>query len=119
MTRELIYLGWLGAKNFGDDLIYESWRAAIDRPLDLVAPLHCRDYIRHPISSTRSVLRARSGESVILLGGGTTLGFDIWARHVDLTQRVFGSARVVAAGAGAAASTDSYLTGLQEQDWSR
>ncbi|WIE72645.1 polysaccharide pyruvyl transferase family protein [Curtobacterium sp. MCJR17_020] len=115
--RSLVYLGWQGNANFGDDLLHETWRAALDDPLDIVAPLNARDYLRGAASFARDRLRTRRAERVVLIGGGTTVGFAAWAEHARLAARNYGAAGIVGVGLGAAASSDTYALDRHQQDW--
>ncbi|GAA1587169.1 polysaccharide pyruvyl transferase family protein [Leucobacter aridicollis] len=117
-SRELVYLGWQGEGNFGDELIYDYWRAALGRKLDVKAPLILRKYLmrRAPrFLADRAKLLGR--DRAILLGGGTTIGFAAWANHTRLAQRMFGAHHVFSAGAGIAAADDSFTLRTQPQDW--
>ncbi|GAA1799588.1 polysaccharide pyruvyl transferase family protein [Leucobacter iarius] len=115
--RSLVYLGWLGHQNFGDDLLHATWQRALDRPLDCIAPLHRRDYARSPLKFLAQRFRMRGSERLVLLGGGTTIGFDSWAYHLGTAARAFGAAGAVVPGAGAAESTDAHALGLQRTNW--
>lgn len=117
--RRLVYLGWQGFNNFGDDLLHEAWKYALDDNLDIEAPLFIRDYIKRGFSFLKSRLKLVGSESLILLGGGTTIGFSSWAGHAHNAVNFYGSAGIVLAGAGAAAGNDSYALGLQESNWKR
>lgn len=115
--REFIYLGWLGQDNFGDDLLHATWRAALKRPLDIVAPLHRKQYLRKPGRFVRERLRTARSQRLVLLGGGTTIGFDSWAYHLRVAIRAYGAAGAIVPGAGAAESTDAHALGLQRVNW--
>lgn len=112
-----IYLGWHGNGNFGDDLLRDVWKALLPTGSLVDAPLTRRGYWdrRREVASVLARLGLR--RRVLLLGGGTAIGFANWAGHIWRARMVFGARRVVIAGAGAAASDDAYLTGLQSQDW--
>lgn len=112
-----MYLGWQSRGNFGDDLLLETWRAALDDPLDVLAPLYLRDLPRTGLRYLRDRARMTGSERAILLGGGTAIGFRGWADHVSTAKRMYATDSVVIAGAGAATATDEYALGLQEQDW--
>jgi polysaccharide pyruvyl transferase WcaK-like protein len=116
--REIVYLGWQGFGNFGDDLLHETWRLALGRPLEVEAPLNGSGYRRRIVRFAADRLRLIGSERIVLLGGGTTVGFANWAAHVDLARRCYGARAVITAGAGAAASHDLYSTSAQPQDWS-
>ncbi|WP_158861847.1 polysaccharide pyruvyl transferase family protein [Leifsonia sp. AG29] len=115
--RDLIYLGWQGFRNFGDDLLHETWRAALDHPLDVCAPLG-RDYLRRAPSVAVARLRGLGRERLVLLGGGTTVGFANWGRNARRALRAYGADALVVAGAGIAARDDAHALSTQEQDWS-
>ncbi|QZQ55981.1 polysaccharide pyruvyl transferase family protein [Curtobacterium sp. TC1] len=115
--RSFVYLGWQGHANFGDDLLHETWRAALDDPLDIVAPLNARDYLRGAASFARDRLRTRRAERVVLIGGGTTVGFAAWAEHARLAARNYVAAGIVGVGLGAAAGSDTYALDRHQQDW--
>jgi hypothetical protein len=115
--RTFIYLGWQGRGNFGDDLLYETWRAALQSNLGLKAPLYWRDLANAAPSLIRSRLTLIGSEKVLLLGGGTTLGFANWAKHISQSKTLFGIKNVFSAGAGSAESGDQYATNIQAQDW--
>ncbi|MFE7843720.1 polysaccharide pyruvyl transferase family protein [Microbacterium sp. NPDC057407] len=116
--RELIYLGWQGNDNFGDELLYEAWKAALDRPLAITAPLTPR---RYAVTEAPRFLRDRvsslGAERLVLLGGGTTIGFGTWARHTRLARRMFAASGVIIPGAGAAERGDDALLSTQPYDW--
>lgn len=116
MNRELVYLGWQGYNNFGDDLLHDTWRAALDAPLDVQAPLHTRAHLRRAPQTLALRLRSIGTERLVLLGGGTTIGFGTWAGHVRRAGFAYG-ADVVGLGLGAAESTDAHLLSTQPQDW--
>lgn len=116
--RSLIYLGWQGNDNFGDELLYDSWRAALGDPLEVTAPLTIGRYL---VKEVGHYLRARSRlagrERLVLLGGGTTIGFRTWAEHTRLARRMFGASGTLVPGAGAAESGDGFLLSRQPHDW--
>lgn len=116
--RELIYLGWQGNDNFGDELLHEAWKVALDHPLAKTAPLTMGRYL---VKEGPTFLRDRLGsvgaERLVLLGGGTTIGFGTWARHLRLAQQMFGTAGVLIPGAGAAERGDDTLLASQPYDW--
>ena len=117
-SRELIYLGWQGNGNFGDELIYDYWKAALGRDLTIEAPLTMKRYVTKQV--TRFVpdrLKLIGRERAILLGGGTTVGFGTWAQHARLAQRMYGTKRLIAAGAGAAERGDEFTLSRQPHDW--
>jgi hypothetical protein len=115
--RSFVYLGWQGNANFGDDLLHETWRAALDEPLTVEAPLNRRDYLRSAPRFAADRFRLIGSERIVLLGGGTTVGFESWAEHARLAARYFGAAGVVGTGLGAAAATDAYSLEQQRQRW--
>ncbi|WP_448809160.1 polysaccharide pyruvyl transferase family protein [Agromyces bauzanensis] len=116
--RTLIYLGWHGNGNFGDDLMRDVWSSLLPNGTHLVdAPLTRRDYWDRRRAVLNTLLRLGFERRALLLGGGTAIGFANWAHHVERASRVFGARRVVIAGAGSAARDDDYLTSLQPQDW--
>ncbi|MFJ4076272.1 polysaccharide pyruvyl transferase WcaK-like protein [Curtobacterium sp. PhB25] len=115
--RSFVYLGWQGYGNFGDDLLHETWRAALRHPLDVEAPLTRRDYARRSPRFVRDRARLIGRERLVLLGGGTTVGFASWAGHVDRATRYFGATGTIGLGLGAAAADDSYSLGTQPQQW--
>lgn len=115
--RSLVYLGWQGNANFGDDLLHETWRAALDDPLDVEAPLNARDYLRGAAAFARDRLRTRRSERVVLIGGGTTVGFAAWADHARLAVRNYAAAGIIGVGLGAAASSDAYALERHRQQW--
>lgn len=115
--RSFVYLGWQGNANFGDDLLHETWQAALDDPLRVEAPLNRRDYLRAAPRFLRDRLRTLGSERVVLLGGGTTVGFESWAEHARLAARYHGAAGVVGTGLGAAAGSDTYSLDQQRQRW--
>lgn len=118
-SRELIYLGWQGFGNFGDDLIHDFWRAALGHRLSTEAPLVLRRYLKkQAVQYLRDRTRLVGRERAILLGGGTTVGFEAWAQHARLAQRMFGARKVLAAGAGSALLDDQNVAGRQPHDWS-
>ncbi|WIE65327.1 polysaccharide pyruvyl transferase family protein [Curtobacterium sp. MCLR17_036] len=116
--RSIVYLGWQSNGNFGDDLLHETWRAALDDPLDVEAPLTTRAYLRALPRVARERLRLVGSERVVLLGGGTTIGYRAWAEHARLAVRNYGAAGVVGVGLGAAARTDAYALSRHPQQWS-
>jgi polysaccharide pyruvyl transferase WcaK-like protein len=115
--RSFVYLGWQGNANFGDDLLHDTWRAALDDPLAVQAPLNPRDYLRTAPRFALDRLRAVGAERVVLLGGGTTVGFAAWAEHARLAVRNYGAAGLVGTGLGAAAASDTYSVAQQRQRW--
>lgn len=115
--RSFVYLGWQGNANFGDDLLHETWRAALDDPLDVEAPLNARDYLRRAAAFARDRLRTRRSERVVLIGGGTTVGFAAWAEHARLAVRNYAAAGIIGVGLGAAASSDAYALERHRQQW--
>ncbi|MGG7465147.1 polysaccharide pyruvyl transferase family protein [Plantibacter sp. YIM 135347] len=115
--RRLVYLGWHGFQNFGDDLLHASWQAALDTELSVSAPLTRRDYVEQAPRFVKNRFGMLGSERVVLLGGGTTIGFGNWASHTRLAAKAFAAAGVLVPGAGAAESVDSFALGLQPQDW--
>jgi polysaccharide pyruvyl transferase WcaK-like protein len=115
--RKIVYLGWQGQGNFGDDLLHATWSAALDDPLDVLAPLERRDYGRRFGTFLRHRARVAGTERIVLLGGGTTVGFRSWSQHAALAHRAFGARAVVGTGLGAAIASDTYSTHHQPQDW--
>jgi hypothetical protein len=115
--RSLVYVGWQGFANFGDDLLHATWAAALGDVRMVEAPLARRDYLRQLPRYLRDVVRLGRGERCILLGGGTTIGFGNWAGHLSLAVRRFRASRIIIPGAGAAESTDAFALSLQEQAW--
>lgn len=115
--RSLVYLGWQGNANFGDDLLYETWRAALDDPLTVQAPLNARDYLRTAPRFGVDRLRTLGTERVVLLGGGTSVGFASWAEHARLAIRNFGADGLIGVGLGAASASDTYSLARQQQRW--
>lgn len=116
--REFIYLGWQSNGNFGDELIYDYWKAALGRDLHIEAPLSLKRYLtKQAMSFVLDRLRLIERQRAILLGGGTTVGFGTWARHARLAQRMYGTSRVIAAGAGAAERGDDFTLARQPHDW--
>jgi hypothetical protein len=116
-TRRLVYLGWHGFQNFGDDLLHASWQAALDADLTVSAPLSRRDYVERAPQFIRDRLGMLGAERLVLLGGGTTIGFGNWAGHTRLAAKAFGASGVLVPGAGAAEAVDAFAVGLQPQDW--
>jgi hypothetical protein len=116
-TGHLIYLGWQDRGNFGDDLLYDTWRAALPGIGMEKAPIYRTEIVRSLGSIARRRLRGQAGRRTVLLGGGTTIGFATWFAHVRVTQLLYGSRRVFIAGAGCAEACDAYATALQPQDW--
>lgn len=116
-TREIVYLGWTGHGNYGDELLLETWRLVLG--VDTVSPVTRRARLADLRSTVRSYRTGRRTQRVLLIGGGTVLGFRNWARHVADTARAYRADAVVALGAGAAESSDTFALGLQEQDWRR
>ncbi|GIT80782.1 polysaccharide pyruvyl transferase [Leifsonia sp. LS1] len=118
--RSIVYLGWQGNDNFGDELLYDTWKAALSSSLNDEAPLTLRRYL---VTEAASFLRQRArtlgDERIVLLGGGTTVGFDAWADHAELALRMYGARALVAAGAGAARHDDPVTATRQPQDWRR
>ena len=116
--RELIYLGWQGNDNFGDELLYDAWKVALDLPLSKTAPLTLGRYlVKEGPRFARDRVASAGAERLVLLGGGTTIGFGTWARHVRLAQKMFGAAGVLIPGAGAAERGDDTLLSTQPYDW--
>lgn len=118
MNRELVYLGWQGYNNFGDDLLHDTWRAALDAPLDVEAPLHGSAYVKQMPEIVRWRTRSVGSRRLVLLGGGTTIGFSTWAGHARRAGLAYGAEAVVGLGLGAAESTDAHLLATQPHDWS-
>lgn len=116
MTRDFVYLGWQGYGNFGDDLLHETWRAALGAPLDVQAPLHTRAYIKRSPEIATHRVRTLGTRRLVLLGGGTSIGFGTWAGHARRAGLAYG-ADVVGLGLGAAESTDQHLLSSQPHDW--
>jgi hypothetical protein len=116
-AREVVYLGWTGHGNYGDELLLETWRLVLG--VDAVSPVTRRARIADVRSLVRSYRTGRRTERMLLIGGGTVLGFRNWARHVSDAARACRADAVVALGAGAAESTDTFALGLQGQDWRR
>lgn len=116
--RELIYLGWQDNDNFGDELLYEAWKAALDRPLEKTAPLTLSRYlVKEAPRFARHRLQSVGAERLVLLGGGTTIGFGTWAKHTRLAQSMFAASGVLIPGAGAAERGDATLLSTQPYDW--
>ena len=114
--RALVYLGWQGFENFGDDLLYDTWRAALGDRFAACAPLG-RDYLRRAPQVVGARLRAVGSERLVLLGGGTTVGFANWGRHARRALTAYGASSLIVAGAGIAAATDERALSTQSQDW--
>lgn len=116
--RELVYLGWQGNDNFGDELLWDAWKVALGRDLSVTAPLTLGRYL---VKNVREYLAQRialvGSERLVILGGGTTIGFGTWARHTRLAKRMYRAAGVVIPGAGAASSGDSFSLSRQPADW--
>ncbi|MCS4275659.1 polysaccharide pyruvyl transferase WcaK-like protein [Mycetocola sp. BIGb0189] len=117
-SRRLVYLGWHGFMNFGDDLLRDSWQAALTDDLSLSAPLSRRDYVTQAPRVAMDRMRTAGAERLVLLGGGTTVGFANWAGHARRAQIAYDADGILIPGAGAAESTDTFALGLQEQGWS-
>ena len=117
MTRDFVYLGWQGYDNFGDDLLHDTWRAALGAPLDVEAPLHGRAYLKRSPEIALHRLRTLGHRRLVLLGGGTTIGFGSWAGHAHRAGLAYGAEAVVGLGLGAAESTDAHLLATQPHDW--
>ncbi len=115
--RRFIYLGWQGRGNFGDDLLVETWRAAINDALPIEAPLYLNDLLTSAPTLLRAKLATVGAEKLILLGGGTALGYENWAKHIRNAMLLFGTRYIFSAGAGSAESNDSFSIGLQSQNW--
>lgn len=115
--RTLVYLGWQHHGNFGDDLLQETWRAALGDPLELEAPLTTRAYVRSARRFARDRLGLVGSERIVLLGGGTTVGFEAWAEHARLAVRAYGADGVLGVGLGAAARTDAFSIARHRQRW--
>jgi len=114
-AREVVYLGWTGHGNYGDELLLETWRLVLG--VDAVSPVTRRARLAALRSTIHANRTGRRVERTLLVGGGTVLGFQNWARHVGDAARVYRADAVVALGAGAAESTDTFALGLQGQDW--
>ncbi|MFI1964426.1 polysaccharide pyruvyl transferase family protein [Streptomyces pathocidini] len=118
--RRIIYLGWQGYHNFGDDLIHQTWRTALADPLDIEAPLApLADSGRVALRTLGHRLRLAGTERIVLLGGGTALGFDIWGEHAQRALSLYRADSLVIAGAGAPASHDGFALGLFPANWAR
>jgi hypothetical protein len=115
--RQIIYLGWQGFNNFGDDLLHETWKSALGLPLDVAAPLTRRAHMVTASQFLLHGLRRNDTERIVLLGGGTTIGFQNWAKHTRLALTYYAAQALVIAGAGAAASHDRFALDLQRPDW--
>ncbi|MGW3497995.1 polysaccharide pyruvyl transferase family protein [Streptomyces sp. NPDC001020] len=115
--RQVIYLGWQGFKNFGDDLMHRTWQSALADPLAVSAPAGRRDFVAATPRFAVDLVRRMDTERILLLGGGTTIGFADWARRTRLAMTCFGTHALVIAGAGAAASYDRFALSLQAADW--
>lgn len=118
MTRTgIAYLGWQGYGNFGDDLLHDTWRAALGHPLDVETPLTARSYAKQAPQVLRDRLRMVGARRLVLLGGGTTIGFGTWAGHAHRAALAYGAEAVVGLGLGAAESGDTHLLSTQPYDW--
>ena len=116
--RELVYLGWQGNANFGDELLYDAWKVALGRDLDITAPLTRGRYLVKSLTSyLGQLLQLRGAERIVLLGGGTTIGFGTWAGHTALARVMYRAAGVAIPGAGAAERADAFLLARQPHDW--
>jgi hypothetical protein len=116
--REIVYLGWQGNANFGDELLYDAWKVALGRDLEITAPLTLGRYLVKSLPGyLGQLLRMRGAERLVLLGGGTTIGFGTWARHTGLARVMYRAAGVAIPGAGAAERADAFLLARQPQDW--
>ncbi|WP_189780534.1 polysaccharide pyruvyl transferase family protein [Streptomyces capitiformicae] len=115
--RQVIYLGWHGFNNFGDDLLHETWKSALGNPLEVAAPLTRRAHMVTASQFLLHSLRRIDTERIVLLGGGTTIGFQNWAKHTRLALAYYSAQALVVAGAGAAASHDTFALNLQSSDW--
>jgi hypothetical protein len=79
--KQLGYLGWHGFGNFGDDLLRLCWERALEGHVQLVdAPLGPKDW-RRTLKALLHRLTRRT--DMLLLGGGTVLGFRNWHRFGD------------------------------------
>ncbi|MBC9719531.1 polysaccharide pyruvyl transferase family protein [Streptomyces sp. TRM66268-LWL] len=119
IRRHIIYLGWQGFQNFGDDLLYATWKVALGTPLRIQAPLTRRDYAAAAPRFFSQRVRTLSGERLVLLGGGTTVGFASWGAHARNAMTYYDAHALVVAGAGAASSDDTFALGLQRTDWAQ
>jgi hypothetical protein len=119
MHRKLIYMGWLGHRNYGDDLLLAAWEQALDYRFSVVAPLNVRQYARNAPSFVRDRAQLMCSPTAILVGGGTCLGFRTWAEHVRLAQRMYRPEVTFLSGAGSAAAGDAYARDLQTVEWER
>lgn len=117
--RKFVYLGWQGFDNFGDDLLHETWKAALNDKLDIEAPLFLKDYAKRATRFLRHKTTLAGSQTLVLLGGGTTVGFGNWASHARTAVKFYSADGVAVAGAGAAAAKDSYALALQEANWKR
>lgn len=117
-SRELVYLGWQGFQNFGDDLLYETWSHALQYPPTTCAPLG-RDYLRRSGEIVWRRFVSPHTERFILLGGGTTVGFDNWGTHVQRATKAYGARGIYIAGAGVCAGDDTRQVESQPQNWNR
>lgn len=116
-ARAIVYVGWQGFANFGDDLLHATWRAALEDVRMVDAPLTRRDYIRRFPRYLLDLARLGRTERLVLLGGGTTIGFGNWAGHLASAVARFRASGILIPGAGAVESTDTFALGLQEQAW--
>ncbi|MCT9625603.1 polysaccharide pyruvyl transferase family protein [Pseudarthrobacter equi] len=116
-ARRLVYLGWQGFSNFGDDLLYETWKKALDADLEIEAPLFLKDYVKRGLGFLRDRVTLFGSEKLVLLGGGTTVGFKSWASHAHNAITLYGARGILLVGPGAAASNDAYALGLQQSNW--
>ncbi|MET9405098.1 polysaccharide pyruvyl transferase family protein [Streptomyces sp. NPDC002935] len=115
--RRIIYLGWQGFGNFGDDLLHDTWKGALADPLELQAPVTRRAYLKAAPKVIGQRMSLTGAERIILLGGGTTIGFQNWGRAAHLALRYYRAEGLVIAGSGAAAPHDRFALGLQRDDW--
>lgn len=107
MATEVLYLGWHGRGNFGDDALFDFWQRGLPEHSFLTSPLYRRDLVSAP-GSTMKVLRRRMQFGFGLVGGGTVLGYDTWHRHVNWMRRLLPrGAPIIALGAGAANDLDT------------
>lgn len=113
MKRKVVlYVGWAGRGNMGDEAIYEAWQDRLPSIEFVPAPL----YRSELVSGLSARLRAGGLRLPVVLGGGTTLGIASWRRHLRLARALSLGGDVHVLGAGGVNVEAPLMAGGQQVD---
>lgn len=114
---EILYLGFAGHGNLGDDAIKDALAARLNEFRFYNIPVH-KARIAHAIATGEAFGRR---QCPLLLGGGTILGRTLWRGHFRRTQMVFKPKSWTMLGAGvedpAFSGDSSYTSDAEMRQW--